>query len=92
MQNWVPAPELAAPPLRAQDAATEPERFDIADGPATEDPYGTPIGSGRSESSTPRRWLLSTAGAFDGLLSTQGAFVLAAVLLSFTPVRQLHTQ
>ena len=62
---WVPAPEPAAPPLRAHVAASELERFDIADGPATEDPYGTPIGSGRSESSTPRRWLMNTAGAFD---------------------------
>ena len=68
-----------------------PERYDIADGPATEDPYGTPVGSGRSESSTPRRWLSTAAGAFDDLLSTQAAFVLAAVILSFTPIVQAAT-
>ena len=88
MQNWVPAPELAAPPVRAKVAATEPERFDITDGPVTKDPYGTPIGSGRSESSTLRRWLSKTAGAFDDLLSTQEALVLSALLLSLTPVIQ----
>ena len=91
MQGWAPAPEPAPPPLRAHVTASEPERYDIADGPATEDPYGTPIGSGRSESSTPRRWLSTAAGAFDDLLSTQAACVLAAVLLSLTPIVRAAT-
>ena len=74
--------------MRAQVAATEPERFDIADGPVTEDSYGTSVGSGRSEPSTPRRWLSNTAGAFDDLPSTQASFVLSAVLLCVTQVIQ----